>query len=251
MTTAPFKLKNAPIIEAVLDVECDMPPKYSLSSVEASGIGAFKDQYPKFRKHFFQEFKLATKQNEAPVHSVVQGVQALQFLKPDDKQLVQLRNTGFSFNRLAPYGSLDDYLPEIQRTWMIFVGLAKPAQMRLIRLRYINRLLLPLDGTKLDLDKFLRIGPRLPDEQKLTFTGFLNQHSVMEVATGHKANIVLTTQLIENGCLPVIFDIAVEAQCREEPSKVDFFLTKIQALRDLKNSIFKDTLTEECITRFL
>ena len=39
---------------------------------------------------------------------------------------------------------LDEYLPEIERTWRFFVELASPVQVRRIRLRYINRILLPL-----------------------------------------------------------------------------------------------------------
>ena len=72
--------------------------------------------------------------------SVRRGIQALQFLHADEKQLVQVRAQGFSFNRLAPYTSLDDYLPEIERTWHLFVGLASPVQIRVVQLRYINRI---------------------------------------------------------------------------------------------------------------
>ena len=48
------------------------------------------------------------------------AIQSLQFLHEDEKQLVQVMAQGFSFNRLAPYTSLDDYLPVIQRTWELF-----------------------------------------------------------------------------------------------------------------------------------
>lgn len=70
----------------------------------------------------------------------------LQFLKNDEKQLVQIRPQGYSFNRLAPYGGFDEYLPEIERAWRLFVDIVMPLQVKLIRLRYINRFLLPMHG---------------------------------------------------------------------------------------------------------
>ena len=84
------------------------------------------------------------KPGELPALSIKHGVQALQFLQDDERQLVQVRVQGFSFNRLAPYTSLDDYLPEIKRTWGLYVDLVKPVQVRQIRVRYINRILLPM-----------------------------------------------------------------------------------------------------------
>ena len=72
---------------------------------------------------------------------------------------MQVRAQGFSFNRLAPYSGLDDYLPEIERTWSLYVDLASPVQIRAIRLRYINRILLPLAANTVDLDEYLKIGP--------------------------------------------------------------------------------------------
>ncbi len=101
---------------------------------------------------------------------------------------MQVRAQGFSFNRLAPYSSLDDYLPEIERTWRLYVDLVSPTQIRFIRLRYINRILLPMAEKKVDLDEFLTIGPRQPDEH-----AFLSQQASVEKDTGHQVNLVLTS----------------------------------------------------------
>ncbi len=248
MTNPPFRLKNAPIVEAILDVECDMPPKYSLTEMEVPATDLFKATYPKVRKKFLKEFTVQAHENTA--RAVNQGLQSLHFIQPDGKQLVQVRSTGFSFNRLAPYGGFDDYLPEVERTWKEFVHLTKPVQIRLVRMRYINRLMLPMAEQKVDLDYFLRIGPRLSDEKRLILSGFLHQNVVSEVGTDHRGVIVLTSQIAEGGKLPVIFDISVEAPSRESPSNKDYLLGKIVALRSLKNAIFKDTLTEKCLALF-
>lgn len=242
--------RKDPIVEAVLDIECDMPPVQKVSELESAARDRFLDRYPKFRAQFLQEHRIETKPDQPLQMSVHRDVQALQFLTEDEKQLVQVRVQGFSFNRLAPYGSLDEYLPEIERTWRLFIDLASPVQVRLIRLRYINRILLPLVDGRVQLDEYLQVAPHLPDENALRFTGFLNQHSAIEVETGHQVNLVLTTQPMDGENLPLIFDSCVTAVESGEPENWAWILTKIQALRCLKNRIFKNTLTKQCQNLF-
>jgi uncharacterized protein (TIGR04255 family) len=178
------------------------------------------------------------------------AVQAFQFLHDDEKQLVQVRAQGFSFNRLAPYTSLDDYLPEIERTWGLYVKLISPVQIRVIRLRYINRILVPMAANSVDLDEFLKIGPRLPDENRLVLSGFLNQQAAVEKDTGHQLNLVLTAQPPVNEKLPIILDITAASPVAADPADWSNILRLIGSLRSLKNRVFANTLTTKCIELF-
>jgi len=243
-------LKSSPIIEAVLDIDCDMPPALALDKLEASARDAFRSHYKKVRTQFVQAMQVEAAANQAPNVTTRQAIQALQFLQEDEKQLVQVRTQGFSFNRLAPYTKLDDYLPEMERTWRLFVGLAAPVQIRTIRLRYINRILLPLTEGRVELDEYLKLGPRLPDEDKLTFTGFLNQHSALEADTGNQVNMVLTTQPQEADRLPVIFDIEAFKSDSYDPLDWDTIHLQILSLRRLKNVVFENSLTDKCLNLF-
>jgi len=245
-----MKLTTAPIIEAVLDIDCDGPPGQEIGALEGPARDSFLDRYPQFRTQLLQEARIE-QQPDGPVQfSARRGIQAFQFLQEDEKQLVQVRAQGFSFNRLAPYSSLDDYLPEIERTWRLFVGFASPVLVRALRLRYINRILLPLVDNRVELDHYLRIGPRLPDEEKLTLLGFLNQHAAVEAGTGNQVNIILTPQPRENGALPLIFDIEASRVEAIEPERWDALLAAMQSLRALKNRVFRNTLTEQCLELF-
>lgn len=250
MNDSHLQLTSAPIVEAVLDVDCDLPASIDVSSLEASAQTRLCDVYPKFRKRFVQEMQFETKDGEAPKVSARHELQALQYLAEDEKQLVQLRPQGYSFNRLAPYTSLDDYLPEIERTWNLFVHLAAPLQVRLIRLRFINRILLPAVNGSVNLDEYLKLGPRLPDEANLTFSGFFNQHSAVEVATGNAVNITMATQPMEGDKLPVILDIDAHYAGNMEPADWAQITARIQSLRRLKNLVFKNSLTDPCLNLF-
>jgi len=251
MSKNSIDLANAPIVEAVLDIDCDLPPSFDLGAIETPIRDAFRSKYPAFRTQFVEEHQFMSESDGTPKMTSRRGIQALQLLKRSGKQLVQIRVQGFSFNRLAPYSSLDKYLPEIERTWRSYVRLVQPVQIRHVRLRYINRILLPYAGGKIELDDYLKCGPRLPDEDELTFVGFLNQHSAVELATGNQVNIVLAAQSPPaDGTLPVILDIAAFKDGSIEPSDWAKLRTTIQSLRQLKNLVFKNSLTDKCLNLF-
>ncbi len=250
-TFDPFKLPHAPIIEAVLDIDCDLPPDLDRTELERAGRDAFRPDYPKFRKQLIHEAEVMMKAEEEPRFSARQGVRSFQFLSDNEKQIVQVRVDGFSFNRLAPYSSLDDYLPEIGRCWGIFKELARPRLIRKIALRYINRIVIPAEeGAQVDLKAFLTVGPRLPAETGLTFTGFLNQHQAMDKESGNSANIILASEPFANGGFPIVLDIEVWKQNRLDPARTDELMATVHSLRALKNRIFKHTLTPECLSLY-
>ncbi|MBK8305008.1 MAG: TIGR04255 family protein [Chloracidobacterium sp.] len=170
--------------------------------------------------------------------------------KNDRKQLVQLRNNGFSFNRLAPYTTLDDYLPQIKSAWNTYIEIVSPIQVRMIRLRYVNRFLLPFEGKSMRLEEYFKNSPQLPDEKNLVFLSFVNQYSAVERETGHQVISLLTTQPPENSELPIIFDNSGIAHVNMEPQNWKEIRAKILQLRDLKNNIFWNTLTEKCLNQF-
>lgn len=253
MTNAANRLRNPPIMEAVLDIECDLPPGNKLSDIEGRAKKEFSRYYPKTRIQFIQEHKIESKMEEAPKIEVRRAVQALQFLQNDEKQLVQVRTNGFSFNRLSPYTCLDDYLSEIEQCWRIYLDLASPVLVRLIRLRYINRMLLPFSAGRIELNDYLRIGPHLPGEEKdenLEIISFLHQYVAIEKDTGHRADIVLTAQNPLKEGLPVILDNSATATETYEPTDWAPIQAKILLLRDLEDRLFREAVTEKCLTLF-
>jgi uncharacterized protein (TIGR04255 family) len=241
MTTDPMlPLAHPPIVEAVVDIDCDLPVGLDFEGLEERARRELANDYP-IRTTLLQEH--SDEQGHA-------GLGSYQFSTSDGRQLVQIRRAGFSFNRLAPYSSLDDYLPEIERLWHLFAGLVSPIQTRRIGLRYINRLLLPTDGGVVDLDEYLRLGPRLPDEETMRLVGFFNQHSAVEVKTKHHVKIWMLMQPLEGVRLPMIFDIEAMHFAVEEPQAWQNIRATILSLRRLKNDVFQKTLTERCLTLF-
>jgi uncharacterized protein (TIGR04255 family) len=240
------KLRNPPIVEAVVDIDCDLPPRFNLAALEAASREALQNQYPKFRTQVMQEHRVEMNANALNT-STRQAVQALQFLHEDERQLVQVRANGFSFNRLALYTTLDDYLPEIERTWRLYADLVSPVQIRVVRLRYINRIMVPMTVPSIDLDEYLKFGPRLPDEENLMLSAFLIQQAAVEKDTGHQVNLVLTAQAPVAEKLPIILDITVISKVNAEPGDWPTVAAAIASLRILKNRVFLNILSDKCI----
>jgi len=249
-TEKPLKLNYPPIVEAVVDIDCDLPPDLDFRRVEQEGREALKEVYPGVQQQTLHNFALPLNPAGAPQVNVQQGLSGIRFHQPDGKQLVQFRSAGYSFNRLAPYSSLDDYFPEIARTWGIFKAIAKPKKVRRLSLRTINRILLPLENGSLPLEKYLTTGPKLPPCHDLQFTGFLNQHQAVVPETGHQVRIVMTIQPPEGEFQPLILDIDAFANEPTDGLHWEAILAIILISRTLRNDVFKASLTQSCLDLF-
>lgn len=244
-----LKLDRAPIVEAVVDIDCDTPVGRSLESLKESAKSAFGSAYQVFRLRIVQAHRFVLDPDLLKPPQSETAVGALQFFKADEKQLVQVRSNGFSFNRLAPYGSFDEYLPEIRRTWDQYREFATPSQVRRLSLRYINRIILPA-REEIELNEYFRVAPRLPDETGFVLTGFTQQQTATERTTGNIVQTVLAGQPPVTDGTPIIFDNTAQAELATEPADWESIERKLLELRWLKNRVFRLTLTDTCLNLF-
>ncbi len=239
-----------PIIEAVLDIDCVQSPAFDIRRIQNPSRKALAKTYPKLRPIFVQNHRLEATPDEQMKYSVEGRIQGFQFVNRDEKQIVQFRAQGFSFNRLAPYTSLDDYMPQIKKMWLQYSKLVSPVQIRSIRLRYINRILLPLIDGRVNIDDYILNGPRLADSKRLVLTGFLDQYAAIDKLSGHQINSVLTLQPADNDKLPIIFDNGAVSIKSGDVGDWAWIRTTILELRELKNHIFSKTVTKKCLNLF-
>lgn len=249
MDDSDFHVPKPPIVEAIVDFDCDVQPTFDLAALETVAKERYGDRYPNAQKQTFYEQQLMVKPGDQTSMSTRQGLQALRFIAADGKELVQIRGGGFSFNRLAPYGRLADYLPEVERTWRLYADLAKPIQLRAVRLRYINRILLPFQGGEVTLENYLNVQP-VPKDSRLTFAGFVTQHVAIDTATRAQVQVSLVAQRAADGKLPLILDISVQHAADSDPEDWAGVAGNITMLRGLKNHVFRSMLTERCLNLF-
>lgn len=250
MNSEHHRYERPPIIEAVVDLDCDMRPGLDGHRLREDARAALRDDYPTFRTQLVEQHTVENPDGKEPILTKMTGIRAFRFQSQDLSQIVQVRVDGFSFNRMRPYSSLDHHLPEIQRTWEIFVRVAEPVMVRKVGLRYINRVPVPTVEGKVRLEEYLTMCPQLPNEDDMMLAGFLHQHQVQEISTGNFANIVLTAQAGESGSIPIILDIEAFTPVEIDPVDWDGLAKRIESLRRLKNLIFERSITDTCRNLF-
>jgi uncharacterized protein (TIGR04255 family) len=253
-----------PVIEAVVDLDCDQvngvnfQPKGQAELATQVEIlkTAFGGVYEKVQVAYGIEGLIAVDEDaEVPTSSIKRNIRAFQLLRNSDKTIVQIRPTGFTFNRLAPYGSFDDHIPEIRKAWEYFCQLARPGEVRLVRLRYVNNIQLPLVQGRVDIDDYLKAGPRPPKIKGLSLSSFLNHLTAVEESSNNRVSVALTLASNEQmpptkDILPVLFDNSAESSVNFEPDDWATIKQKLSDLRYLKNQVFKGMLTSKCRSLF-
>lgn len=239
-------LDHAPIVEAVFDIQARLKPDVQPEELEQKAREALRDTYPQVKQQHIRAHQIKHEPKKGAEFAVTEGLRGFQFSTPDAKQIVQMRRDGFSFNRLPRYGSFKEYLPEVKRCWAIYESVGQPVEVTRVALRYINRILLPLEAERLELDDFLAIGPRIPDEKDMLITGFLNRLQIREASTGLTATVITTIQPVEEGKVPVVLDIDAFQQGSFGPDFGEIW-GLLQDLRGLKNRIFFGSLKEKCL----
>lgn len=251
MTGPILRFNKPPIIEAVIDFDCSMAPGFSIEELQNELRLAYRDNYPAFRPQFISAQTIHATPEGPPKVEFKHELRAFQFVSADKKQIVQARVEGFSFNRLEPYDSFDSYLPEIERTWLLYKDISKPVDIRTIRLRYINKMLLPMvDKESIDLEQYIFSSPRMPNSSGLSYIGFAQQQHALDHSTGFIAAIQLASQPIQEKNLPIVFDITVSSGIRLQIDDWASISSIVDSLRQLKNRIFDTILTEKCKSLF-
>jgi uncharacterized protein (TIGR04255 family) len=235
----PRPLSRDPIQEAVFDFRASGTAITSGAEFEKVG-SLLSTSFPKLEvrrklatKIEFNEGKLVTTNED-------EGFFGL-FLKSDDDQTIaQFRPNGFTLNRLKPYTGWDSLLPRVLELWDTYVSIAKPEHVSRIALRYINRLDVPV-GQGADFSTYLRAAPEVPAELPQAVSGFHTVVTIVDQDQGTMANI--SQQLLQSSPLAIMLDIDAYSN---GPFSADRESIKpvLERLRDFKNRIFFESLTE-------
>jgi len=90
----------------------------------------------------------------------------MQFLREDEKALIQVGPDLVAINHLKPYPTWQEFLPLIQRGFDAYCKAAAPKGVRRIGLRYINRIEIP--GQSIELEDYFEfrpfVGSQLPQD---------------------------------------------------------------------------------------
>jgi uncharacterized protein (TIGR04255 family) len=231
-------LRNAPIVEAIIDFRVSRPEQIApdvFSNLEES-IG--KQYATKSPLRLFQgAFGFDNGRLLDPSQSQVDWGWRYQA----EHQVAQFRVDGFTFSKIERYTTWEEVFAEAFRLWGIYRRVAEPTQVLRLAVRYINRMRVPAMP---DLGQYLEAPLKLPAPVPQRLRELLTRVHVEDDRTGNSAVIV---QALESPADPdtssILLDIDAFRQVSlfpDDPSIPDIF----EQLRSLKNDIFYASITE-------
>lgn len=235
--------RNPPITEALIDIRAELPAGVELPHLEKLHE-EIKSQYPTKKLRNRWEGMVEFKEGQAPTSEAKDlGPDGALFWSVDEKQLVQYRLDGFTFNRLRPYKAWDSMKADAQPLWNIYVRKVEPIQVSRLALRYINSIEIP--EKSFELENYLTEPPRIPKGLSQVMEQFLSRIVIGFPEFDAKAVITLAPQPSNNpNVTSILFDLDVSRLVTLAPSSQDIWVI-LSKLRELKNMIFDKYITEK------
>ena len=179
------KYKNAPVVEALCEIF------FSGSKWDGTIPGMFfdkiKQDYP-IKKELDQIGVEVSISPEVQRSQVMRGERRIQFLKPDNSQLVQIEKDLVVVNQLRPYPRFVDWKPVIDKMLKLYCDLAQPTGIKQIGIRYINRIVIPTHSFK--LHDYFNLYPQVPDNLGAMHGKFMMR---LEIPPKHKGHQLIVT----------------------------------------------------------
>ena len=161
---------RAPITEAIIDLKVTLPEGFSVDDLE--NIHAhISDHFP--IKEPIHAASLLFQPGPSIKIDASRAQHGFLFRSGDGLRIFQATLSGFTFNRLAPYDTWEEFSSDARRLWEVYKDVCKPSSVIRAAVRFINRLDLP--GPTLDFKEYLRTVPEASPDLPQGLSGFFMQ----------------------------------------------------------------------------
>ena len=166
------------------------------------------------------------------------------FRSEDNLQTFQATLEGFSFNRLAPYKSWEEFSSDAKNLWGIYKEICSPTHVTRAAVRYINQINIPANELT-ELKDYLRtvpeVSPGLPQNALQTF--FMQ----LQIPQPDLDCMLIINEAIAPPANPeivsVILDLDLFRQQIWDSDDEDIWCF-LEKLRDRKNEVFEASITD-------
>ena len=156
---------DPPVIEALCQFQFEAGQEWDIA-IPGLVYQRVQDEFPKRRQQ--KGFEVLFSPDTSKVKPL--SSDRIQFLRADDSALVQLGPDLLAVNVLPPYPGWDSFKRLILGALESYSEVARPANLKSMALRYINRVRVP--ALRFEIDDYLRFSPRVPSELPQTFVGW-------------------------------------------------------------------------------
>ncbi|MBA3613503.1 MAG: TIGR04255 family protein [Nitrospirales bacterium] len=233
-------LSKAPITEALINIQVMLPIHKRTIEHLAALDEKFREQYPD--KKTIEEFQYKFEGGLPSTGQSSSKQLGFRYTNGDNTQVIQATISGLTFSRLPPYEDWPKLRAEARRVWKIYADIIQPDGITRVAARYINKLELP--GPLLDFDDYLNYVPVVPKALPQMYAGFYSRIVVPD--TKHQCMAIIT-QMYQPGQDPFAVSVVLDIDVFREKhfgDEQEAWAT-IDHLRDFKNLVFFDSLTEK------
>lgn len=245
------QLANAPVREALIDLRFE--PAVTLEVIDRF-ISKLGNEYGSPTDLWEAVFGLMNQGAAAATHSGQRVVgRRVQSNGAAPQYVLQARTAGFTLSRLSPYGKWQELRDEAAALWGSFRAVAGQVDVTRVAVRYINELNLPLPMS--DFEEYLTVPPRVPSGLSQSVSGFFSRVIIPD-PTSDCVSIV--TQVLDGqpvaspagAAIMVLLDIDVTRTLRLRGDEATETFAALDVLRDQKNRMFFEHLTERTVEMY-
>jgi len=235
---------RAPILESIIELRF----KHVL---DAASVEAFDSilsaQFDALERLYAADFEFSVNQ-EGFESSQKQRLDGFKF-KMSNQFVGMLVKDRLVVSHQAPYTTWDAFAEPMAMVWAIAANHFKLSQLTRIGVRTINELVIPYDdpvNSEVNLDKYVKIIPRIPNQESAKMVGFNSQVALTHPGLGASSTVTLSSGRSDKEWVRLLLDIdafmPVDNSLIENLSELD---SSLNALRQLKNDLFESAITEQ------
>ena len=238
-------LTHAPIKEALIDIQVALAQKVTAELLN-SEYSQIATDYPKHETLQRGEFGLHRNERQPTKVTIGQSVVGYRYTSEDKRRVVQFRMDGFTFSRLEPYDTWEEMKAEAVRLWEVYAASVSPNPITRVATRYVNVLKLP---THVELNEYLTAPPTIPAGLNQELSSFLTRVEIRDPSIKAQGILTQAFEGVHDGYAPIVLDIDVFMARPFDPQEGEFW-SCLDQLRDFKNTVFFESITEKAMELF-
>ena len=241
-------LKSAPISEALIDIQFEPHVSLDILNLFAEAV---KSKFDRQTNIWQQSFGVEFVQEGDSKTSSEQAVIGARFDSDERKHVVQAKVNGFTFSKLAPYANWEEINSAAKEVWDEFLQIAKPVNVTRVAVRYINALSIPLPIG--DFSEYFTASPQVPAALPQGISAFLQRVVMIDPKTKSVAAVTQALEEPQAGTISSAVTIFLDIDCfqtRQIAPNDDELWAALGVLRDFKNAIFFEHITEKTAELF-
>lgn len=245
-------LKTTPIVEAVLELLFGPNETVKMEQIEAFAT-AVRERFP-LKKPIYEQV-LAFKIDPPAASQSVTDIKpvGLELRNTANNRVLLPRVDRFTISYLPPYISWPALLTDLKTYYEIYKAHVSHGPLVRLGMRYINRLEISFENQRVDLDEYLKTGPKLPTEYGLEdVVGAYSSNVLIPIPTEDqlcRARIHQELPEPKGVVQPMVLDIDV-FYAITAPLTWDVIAQRFEIMRQGRNAIFFGTLTEKALAPY-